>query len=332
MLDEPFLTISDRVVTDFFERGLIGLVFHPEYSTNGLFYVAYTRVGADFGEGGDVVVEEHRVSEADPNIADPVPTRRIIVAHHFDVQGHNGGQLAFGPDGYLYIGIGDAEIAGAPMRRAEDLDIFTGKLLRILIPDSGGYRIPGDNPFVGRDGLDEVWAYGLRNPWRFSFDRKTGDLYIADVGEDAMEEVNFQSGSSAGGQNYGWPTLEGTECSYPGEVPCDDPSFTPPILTYDRDGGCAVIGGYVYRGPSSVIDGIYLYTDHCGGVIRGARQCGGDGWATAEILDARDSFELRGFTSFGEGKDGRIFLADHGGSLFEVEPRSDGQLPTGLRC
>jgi glucose/arabinose dehydrogenase len=332
LLKEPFLDIGEKVVLDFPERGLIGLVFHPEYATNGRFYVAYTRVGVEYGEGGDIVVDEYRVSEGNPNIAIPVPTRRIIVVHHFDIQGHNGGQLAFGPDGYLYIGIGDAELAGALFRRAEDLNILTGKLLRIRVPDSGDYVVPDDNPFVGRDGHDEIWAYGLRNPWRFSFDRETGDLYIGDVGEAAMEEVNFQPSSSRGGENYGWPTMEGTECVYPKEIPCGDPSLTAPIVAYGREGTCAVIGGYVYRGPSAVMDGIYLYTDYCGGIIWGARHCEGEGWATAVILDARDAFESHGFTTFGEGKDARIFMAVHEGWLYELEPRPDGQLPAELRC
>jgi hypothetical protein len=185
---------------------------------------------------------------------------------------------------------------------------------------------------VGREGHDEIWAYGLRNPWRFSFDRQTGDLYIADVGEFVMEEVNFQPSTSTGGENYGWPTLEGTECAYPADLPCDDPSFTPPILTYGADVGCAVIGGYVYRGPSAVLDGIYLYTDFCTDIIWGARHCEDRGWVTAEILDVRESFSTRGFTTFGEGKDARIYVAEHGGSLFEIEPMSEGELPVELRC
>ncbi len=328
LLDEPFLDIQDQIVTDFTERGLVGMVFHPDYRSNGRFYVAFTRRGVFMpGEGGDVVIREYRVSRADANVADPKPTQRdIIVVEHYDNQGHNGGQLAFGPDGYLYIGIGDADIEGAPFRRAEDRELLVGKILRIGVPDDGEYTIPEDNPFADGGGRGEIWAYGLRNPWRFSFDRATGDLYIADVGELAMEEVNFQPGSSRGGENYGWPTREGIECAHPAAVSCNDPSLTPPILSFGRsDGSCAVIGGYVYRGPASIIDGVYLYTDFCAGVIRGLRRC--DDWVSAELLD-----EGKSFTTFGEGKDARLYLADLEGALYAVEPRTDGELPADLAC
>jgi glucose/arabinose dehydrogenase len=313
VLPTPFLDISD-LVGQTAEHGLLGLAFHPDYVSNGFFYVDYTRA-----DDGTTVVARYQVSAADPNVADP-NSAQIVLTQDQPIGDHNGGQLAFGPDGYLYISIGDGGCCGDPFRNGQNLGTWLGKILRVDIngddfpgDPNRNYAVPPDNPFVGGPGLDEIWAYGLRNPWRCSFDRTTGDFFIADVGQDTWEEVNFQPASSSGGENYGWNVLEATHCfddDPPGS--CDDflnGGSTLPILEYNHNLGCSITGGYRYRGQSYPdLEGIYFYADFCTGRIWGAIQQGNGTWESQELL-------LPGFaiSTFGEDETGELYLVDYNG-------------------
>jgi glucose/arabinose dehydrogenase len=331
-LQSTFLDITDRVRSSGNEEGLLSLAFPPDYdSFHPYFYVYYTQLD------GDNVVSRFSTS-GDPNLADPASEEHILVLSHPTYSNHNGGQLAFGPDGYLYIGTGDGGGGGDPQGNAQDPGSLLGKLLRIdvgkgelltptgdfklylpLIFNQGNtpspnYRIPADNPFVGIAGYQaEIWALGLRNPWRFSFDRQTGDLYIGDVGQNTSEEVDFQSSSSPGGENYGWNIMEGLEC-YQGNT-CDQTSLVLPVFTYPTmSPDCAVTGGYVYRGndfPS--LQGIYFLGDYCSGRIWGLQKTG-ENWGNSTLLDT--GFRI---SSFGEDEGGELYLADRGnGSIYQV--------------
>ena len=311
VLPTPFLDISDLVSQDP-ERGLLGLAFHPDYAENGFFYVDYT----DHVDG-KTVVARYQVSAGDPNVADP-DSAQIVLTQEQPGGDHNGGQLAFGPDGNLYISIGDGGCCGDPFQTGQDLETWLGKILRVDIngddfpgDPNRNYAVPPDNPFVGGPGLDEIWAYGLRNPWRCSFDRTTGDFFIADVGQDTWEEVNFQPASSTGGENYGWSVLEGMHCfddDPPGS--CDDflnGDSTLPILEYHHAPECSVTGGYRYRGQSYLdLEGIYFYADFCTGRIWGATQQGNGTWESQELLVA-------GFliSTFGEDETGELYVVEY---------------------
>ena len=270
VLATPFLDLSDLVVCCG-EQGLLSTAFHPNYAANGLFFVDYTNVS------GDTVIARYSVS-GDRNVADPF-SAKILLTIDQPFANHNGGQLQFGPDGMLYVGMGDGGAANDPDCHAQRLDPQTGrqellgKLLRLDVDPSIAappwYAIPAGNPFVGAGGPDEAWAIGLRNPWRFSFDRLTDDLFIADVGQGLREEIDFQPAGSGAGANYGWKIMEGTLCtgntgSCPPSTPaCFSPSFTAPILEYGHDvGRCSVTGGYVYRGLAIPdLSGTYLFAD-----------------------------------------------------------------------
>jgi len=304
----PFLDISAAVDSSGGEQGLLGLAFHPQYSSNGLFYVDYTR---DPGPGLDRTrISRFSVSAEDPNLADP-DSELVILEVEQDFANHNGGDIQFGPDGFLYIAMGDGGSGGDPNNRAQDLASLLGKILRIDI-DSGGlgnYGIPPDNPFVGdAAAADEIWAYGLRNPWRFSFDRFIGDLFIGDVGQNTWEEIDFQPSTSAGGENYGWSCMEGNEVQ--GYNPCDGNPLTAPILEYGHGPECSVTGGYRYRGIIGGFQGSYVYADYCSGRIWFASPTGGT-WSAVEWADT-----ALNVSSFGEGEDGTLFVVDHGGSVY----------------
>jgi glucose/arabinose dehydrogenase len=328
---EPFLNIEDRV-TSGGEQGLLGLAFPPDYGAKGYFYVYYT-----MKDGHNVVSRFDLTS--DPDLADPGSEEQILVLPHPDqYTNHNGGQLAFGPDGYLYIGTGDGGGGGDPLDNAKDPSSLNGKLLRIDVEMSSGatnpvvgdhiyyfplffgnankYAIPADNPFVDNSEYQpEIWALGLRNPWRFSFDRQTGDLYIGDVGQASWEEVNFQPVSSPGGENYGWNIMEGEECY--NATTCDTTGLTLPVHAYERVGfpdECAVTGGYVYRGADHTeLGGIYIFGDFCSGRIWGLQQNGVD-WVHQLIA----STTLR-ISSFGEDEAGELYVADMtGGEIFKL--------------
>jgi glucose/arabinose dehydrogenase/plastocyanin len=314
LLEEPFLDISALVKIDHQEQGLLGLAFHPDYANNGLFYIYYS----DFRTNGDHFLVERKVSADDPNKADP-DYARVLLSEEDPFTNHNGGTLHFGPDGYLYLSIGDGGSAGDPYDNAQDLSTVLGKILRIDVNVQGGepYAIPADNPFAGGgiiaepaagqlaqtgdyrpDARREIWAYGLRNPWQFAFDRATGDLYVADVGQNRWEEVNFQPAGDPGGQNYGWDRLESAHCYPPAAfappgtpVPVDeattcDPVGVPPVAEYNHDdGSCSITGLGVYRGTTSPsLDGIYFNADYCTGKFWGLQRDEAGQWVYQELL------------------------------------------------
>ena len=342
LLSTPFLDISSLVgpcgTSGCGERGLLGLAFHPSYGTNGYFFVYYTRVS-----NGDVQVARYHVS-ANPNVADAASGLVLLTIPHSSQANHNGGQLAFGSDGYLYIGVGDGGGGGDPYENGQNKTTLLAKLLRIDVDSDGfpadtarNYAIPSTNPFAAGGGAPEVWAYGLRNPWRFSFDRLTHDLYIADVGQDTLEEVDFQPAGAAGGRNYGWDCREANSnyndtsdtVNHPQVLNTDCPgkSFTEPVLQYSHSaGGCSITGGFVYRGrpASSLLTGNYLYGDFCSGKIwRGIPPAAGAGW-TSQQLSVPTFANL---TSFGQGDDGRIYLVSSGGNVEWLAPYTFQDVP-----
>src|SRR5688572_24974038 len=260
VLPVPFLDIRSIVGDNQNEQGLLSVAFHPNYSSNGYFFVNYTDLS------GDTVVARYSVSPVDPNRADP-NSARIILEINQPYSNHNGGQLQFGPDGYLYIGMGDGGAGGDPENRAQNLGSLLGKMLRIDVDREEGsrrYGIPASNPFVGvYAARGEIWALGLRNPWRFTFDRLTGDMFIGDVGQGEIEEIDFQPGTSPGGENYGWRRMEGTHCYNPSSN-CNPGNLVLPILEYSHNHGCSVTGGYRYRGSRyPQLRDLYLYGDYC---------------------------------------------------------------------
>ena len=304
--DTPFVDLSDRLVAGS-ERGLLGLAFHPDFADNRRLFVHYSRAG-----DGATVVSELQAS-ADLSTADP-GSERILLTHTQPFVNHNGGQLAFGPDGYLYIGLGDGGSAGDPFGNGQNPNVLLGKILRIDVdgrPDGRrAYALPPDNPF-GVDGADpgggqpEIWALGLRNPWRFSFDPEGGDLYIGDVGQGRYEEINRQPGDSDGGENYGWNLMEGRHC-YGGE--CDQTGYVKPIAEYTHDDGCSVTGGYVYRGNAQPeLVGTYIFGDYCSGIVFTLQV--DQGTVTPKQVLASDL----SISAFGTDEDGEIYVADLGG-------------------
>ncbi|HEX5414176.1 MAG TPA: PQQ-dependent sugar dehydrogenase [Chloroflexota bacterium] len=311
-LAKPFLDISDRVKCCESEQGLFSIAFPPNYAKKGYFYVSYTtEPRGKFGPIGDTVVARYHLTK-DPDIADPNSEEVILVIPQPN-PAHNGGHLAFGPkDGDLYIGSGDGGVEGDPDNSAQKLDTLLGKILRIDT-ESGvkPYKIPPDNPFATRQGArPEIWALGFRNPWQFSFDSKTDDLYIGDVGENNYEEIDFQPAGSHGGENYGWPIMEGDQCHRAAN--CDVSGFTMPVTEYDHSQGCGVIGGQVYRGSAyPSLQGIYLYGDLCTGRIWGLKQVAG-AWESNLLF--QDSFSI---TNIGSDEQGELYLTDftHGAIL-----------------
>ncbi len=308
-LSTPFLNIDARVGSSGNEQGLLGLAFHPDYAGNGFFYVNYTNTN------GDTRVSRFRVS-GNPNIADP-NSEKILLSIDQPYSNHNGGDLAFGPDGYLYIGLGDGGSGGDPQNSGQTATTFLGKMLRIDVDNGNPYAIPPDNPFADEDFfLDEIWAYGLRNPWRFSFDRLTGDLWIGDVGQDAWEEINFQPAGSAGGQNYGWRCYEGN-VAYNTSGCQGLATMTPPVAAYSHSGsvGCSVNGGYVYRGQDfPALHGFYFYSDYCSGRFWTLKPNGQGGWVSLEALNGANNT----FVSFGEDKDGELYVSALNGTVYRI--------------
>jgi glucose/arabinose dehydrogenase len=292
VLRRAFLDLSDRV-SGSGPRGLLSLAFDPRYASNGLFFVAYT------DKAGNLVIARYRRSGTRKNRADPksgVPLMTIPFPPDSD---HYGGQLQFGPDGFLYAGIGDGTTAARPSDSAQRDDVLLGKILRLDVDARHAtppyYGIPPSNPFVGPDPpLDEVWSRGLRDPWRFSFDWLTGDLYIADVGKGAPQEIDFQMASSAGGEDYGWPAL-----------PAGSSDFRPTILAYSGRDTCAVIGGYVYRGSRDPrLAGVYFYGDYCTGFV----------WARGQVTNV----VIPKLTTFGEDSAGELYAGTETGSLYRL--------------
>ncbi|MBL7969230.1 MAG: PQQ-dependent sugar dehydrogenase [Prolixibacteraceae bacterium] len=292
----PFLDITGRVVYGG-ERGLLGLAFHPDYKTNGYFYVNY------IGKGDSTYISRFKVS-SDANKADAASEFKILTIYQ-PYQNHNGGDLKFGPDGYLYIGMGDGGSSGDPGNRAQNPKELLGKMLRIDINNGTRYSIPTSNPFAtSTTTKPEIWALGLRNPWRFSFDRQTGDLWIADVGQNVVEEVNFQPASSKGGENYGWKCYEGNLVfNTTGCVPASNLTF--PVYTYPQNQECSVTGGYVFRGaPTSPYYGSYFFTDYCSDRIWTLKKSGAN-W----IKEDFGQFSGNNFSTFGEDVNGQLYVA-----------------------
>lgn len=340
LLATPFLDVSS-LTTSSGEQGLLGLAFHPDYVNNGRFFINFTADGLAGVPFGTTVVAEYQVS-ANPNVAD-ANSRQIIFTVRQDFANHNGGQLQFGPDGYLYIGMGDGGSGNDPCNRAQTLDpanivtgggcindrtvALLGKMLRIDINNttpagtnelcganqngSAPYAIPNDNPFRGADNTcDEVWAYGLRNPFRFSFDSQTGDMWIGDVGQNVWEEVDFEPATAVGGLNYGWRECEGAHPrgNINANVICTFPSVLP-VLEYNRSNtnDCSVIGGYRYRGPISSLQGTYIYGDFCSGTI----------WFAQETSPGNFEFANSGISasflsSFGQDNNGDVYVTSFG--------------------
>jgi glucose/arabinose dehydrogenase len=309
LLPEPFLDIRERVELGdrpHTEQGLLGLAFHPDYADNGRFFINYTRRG-----DGDTVIAEYRVSE-DPNVADPMSERVILLAEQ-PGKDHNGGQLEFGPEGYLYIGLGDGRSSGDPLGNGQKLDTLLGKVLRIDVDRGAPYAIPSDNPFMGRAGVrGEIWAYGLRNPWRFSFDRQTGRLFLGDVGQDHWEEINLV----VKGGNYGWNVMEGRHCFQPPEG-CDRRALLLPIteLAHRPYGAYAIIAGYVYRGKRfAELRGRFFFGDWSMGRIWSLRETALHQWEREELI--KTSFHI---SSFGEDEEGELYVVDYSqGALYRI--------------
>lgn len=307
LLPTPFLDIVSKVASGG-ERGLLSVAFHPDYAANGYFFVNYT------DRSGDTRIERYTVSAADPNRADPASAKPILHVEQ-PYANHNGGLVLFGPDGMLYIGMGDGGSAGDPHGHGQNEGTLLGALLRIDVDRGDPYAIPLGNPYVGEPGArGEIWAIGLRNPWRFAFDPPANRLYIADVGQSRYEEVNVVA-ADAPGLNYGWNIVEGAHC-YPGGS-CDQAGLVLPVLEYTHDDGCSITGGVVYRGkaiPSLV--GHYLYADYCAGWIRSFRYDG------AAAVDHRELFSggAGRILSFGQDAAGEVYVLSSNGRVYRIEP------------
>jgi glucose/arabinose dehydrogenase len=308
----PFLNLSNRVSTAG-EDGLFSIAFPPNFASKRHFYVYYVNTA------GNIVVSRFRVSAANPNVADANSEQVILSINHPNAINHNGGQLAFGLDGFLYLGTGDGGGSGDPANNAQNPGSLLGKLLRLDVesPGAAPYQVPTSNPFVGRGDRnrlfrDEIWSYGLRNPWRFSFDRQTGELYIGDVGQGAFEEVNVQDANSRGGQNYGWKIMEGGH-RFNNSINNLN-GMTLPVLDYDRTQGESVTGGYVYRGTDiPALQGTYLFGDFVSGKIWGLRR-NGEAWSSRELLASPHAI-----SSFGEDEQGNLYVVDFiGGTIQRV--------------
>ena len=312
LLPSPFLDIHTIVNSSGSEQGLLSLAFHPNYEANGQFYVVYT------DQNGSVNLVRFVRAANDPNTANPNSRTVLLTVPHPTFQNHNGGTLAFGPDGYLYWSIGDGGSGGDPSNNAQNLNVLLGKILRLDVdhPSPGlNYSIPSSNPFYNTPNRrGEIWAYGLRNPWRLSFDRQTGDLFIGDVGQSTREEIDFQPAGSAGGQNYGWRVMEGTLCFNP-STGCDQTGKVLPIAEYDHSLGCSVTGGYIYRGTFyPPMQGHYFYSDFCSGILFSLYNDPTNGWTVTQIADTPYSI-----TSFGEDEQGELYFTDYNaGKIYQI--------------
>jgi glucose/arabinose dehydrogenase len=308
LLPSPFLDLTQKV-SCCGERGLLGLVFHPKYAENGFFYVDYTEKANNRLYS---VIARYSVSASDPNVADPNSELRLLQIER-QFQNHNGGQLQFGPDGYLYIGMGDGGSEGDPLGNGQSLNTLLGKLLRLDVDHTQPYAIPPDNPYVNGGGLWEIWASGLRNPWRFSFDRLTGDLYIGDVGQDAWEEIDYLPAGNPGGENFGWSYYEGTH-AYRGSPPSGI-KFVMPVAEYNHALGNSVIGGYVYRGQDlPAWWGVYLYGDYGTGSVWGLLHLANGSWQNAQMFSTGIHI-----SSFGVDENGEIYLVDDNGRILMLK-------------
>ena len=306
LLPTPFLDITN-LVNFGGEMGLLGVAFHPNFSQNPLLYVNYVRQSG----GVQTVIAEYRVSTADPNQADPASARILLVVNQ-PFENHKGGQLGFGTDGFLYIGLGDGGSGGDPLGNGQSLQTLLGKMLRIDVDQGAPYAIPPDNPFAGGGGLPEIWAYGLRNPWRFSFERSSGRLFCADVGQAQFEEVDILQN----GGNFGWSIMEGAHCFNPASG-CNMAGLILPIFEYDHSEGEAVIGGYVYHGTAiSSLVGTYVFGDYASGKIWGLTENPPGTWTRTELLSTGANL-----SSFGQDAAGELYVVELGGSVMKLVPQ-----------
>ena len=317
LLAKPFLDIRSLVASGG-ERGLLSIAFHPQFTTNGVFIVDYTRASTSAADVGDTVIARYQASPPTSDVASPASGETLLTINQPQAN-HNGGLVKFGPDGLLYIGMGDGGAGGdvgtghAPQGNGQSLTTLLGKILRIEVNATGPYRVPAGNVNLGSSAKREIWAYGLRNPWRFSFDRATGDLYIADVGQNAWEEIDYQPSAGKSGVNYGWPVWE---ASHPYRLGTTLTGDTKPIAEYSHAGGqCSVTGGYVYRGARiPALAGFYIFGDYCTGRLwtlvrfRGA-------WRLSSLRDTPYSI-----SSFGEDDGGELYLVDQQGAIYRFDP------------
>ena len=312
LVPAPFLDLSSKISTGG-EQGLLGLAFHPQYAANGRFVVYYTNTS------GDIRIASYKVS-ADPDVADPASEQIVLAVPHPSFSNHNGGMVVFGPDGKLYAGIGDGGSGGDPNGNGQNRNTLLGKLVRLDVSAAGQASVPPDNPFAGQSGVrPEIWAYGLRNPWRFSFDRQTGDLYIGDVGQNAREEIDVSTGQTGAGRglNFGWKIMEGTACFSPSSG-CNRSGLTLPVIDYGHGDGCSVTGGYVYRGSlAPALRGHYFYADYCSGWVRSFLFAGGRATQPLDWAALRPGGQI---TSFGEDARGELYVMVSSGKVFRIEP------------
>jgi len=304
-----FLDVSSLISTGG-ERGMLGLAFHPDYAENGYFYINYTNLA------GNTVIARYTRTTGNENTADPA-SAEILLTINQPFENHNGGCLRFGPDGYLYIGMGDGGSGGDPDNNGQSLNTLLGKMLRIDVNGTAPYTSPAGNPYVGINGADEIWAYGLRNPWKFSFNRLNGDLWIADVGQENIEEINKSVGNEAG-LNYGWRCFEGTDVYNSDGCSLVD-MYTPPFAEYTHDdtSGCSITGGYVYTGNNyPALQGKYLFADYCNNKIGIANPDG--------VLTYTEAFSGN-FSTFGEDKDGELYIAGkNNGTIYKITDSTAG--------
>lgn len=307
LLPTPFLDIQDPVGSTSNEQGLLGLAFHPNYQENGLFFLNYTDTN------GHTNIARYHVSD-DPNVADPA-SGQILLTIQQPFANHNGGMIAFGPDGYLYVGMGDGGSQGDPQGNGQNPGTLLGSILRLDIDSAdGSYTIPADNPFAAdATARPEVWAYGFRNPWRFSFDRLTNDLFIADVGQNTWEEVSWLENDTPAGQNFGWNHMEGNHCY---TANCDPASFVPAIFEYDHTFGCSISGGYIYRGEQFLsLYGNYFAADFCTGTIWGVFPQPDGSWQSTIVNQSGLPIN-----SFGEDVNGELYIIARTGQILQIRP------------
>lgn len=298
-----FVDITDRVDSGPSEAGLLGMAFHPRYAANGYVYLSYT------GNNGGLTsyISRFSVDDGGQRLLPASEKRLLEVPQPYS--NHNGGQISFGPDGFLYVGLGDGGAGGDPQNNGQNTSTLLGSLLRIDVDGGDPYAIPDSNPFAGGErGRPEIYAWGLRNPWRWSFDRETGDIWLADVGQNAWEEVNVIREPG----NFGWNGKEGTHCYE--SARCDNPAFVEPVLEYSHDHGCSITGGYVYRGSAlPALQGVYLYSDFCSGTIWGARATGNGGYENFTLLESGLNI-----ASFAQGQDGELYVLHIRGDVYRV--------------
>ena len=311
VVETPFLDISDRVGSSSNEQGLLGLAFAPDYASSGTFFVNYTN------RAGDTVISRFQVT-TDAQVADPA-SETLVLTFQQPAPNHNGGMILFGPDGMLWVGTGDGGASNDRFGNGQNPQTLLGKMLRIdvMSDPTQPYTIPADNPWVtaqwnGQTVRGEIWALGLRNPWRYSFDAATNDLWIADVGQNTWEEVNFVAAGSAGGLNFGWPIMEGLHCFQQAE--CDATGLVPPVIEYDHSGNCSITGGHVYRGSIPALQGVYFYADYCSMRIWAATPAGDGTWRSDLVLQSDAPI-----TSWGADQDGELYIVEANGHISRLE-------------